>query len=79
MLCVRFDEALDMALQDYRPNLMVDYLYDVAKAFSGFFQNCPIVKSEADVRQSRLALSVLTGRVLREGLSMLGMGVVRRM
>ena len=80
LLLLRFGEALDQSLQDYRPNGLVDYLYEVARAFSGFFENCPVVKATDDaVRESRLAISALTGCVLRQGLALLGIDVVPRM
>ena len=71
----RFGEAIDAALEDYRPHLLCDYLYDLAGKFAAFFRDCPIVKEPAPaplVQSSRLALTALTGDVLGRGLSLLG-------
>jgi arginyl-tRNA synthetase len=77
---LRFGEALDEVLVDYRPNQLTTYLYELATQFSRFYQQCKVLEGESDaVRQSRLVLCDLTGRTLRTGLSLLGIGVVDRM
>ncbi len=77
---VRFHEALDAAAQDYRPNLITAYLWDLAKAYNGFFQNSPVLKAETpELRRSRLLLCDLTGRVIQRGLDLLGIRTVERM
>ncbi len=71
----RFGEAIDAALEDYRPHLLCDYLYELAGKFAAFFRDCPIVKEPAPaplVQSSRLALTALTGDVLERGLALLG-------
>jgi arginyl-tRNA synthetase len=77
---LRFGEALDEVLVDYRPNQLTLYLYELATQFSRFYQQCKVLEAESDVvRQSRLVLCDLTGRTIRTGLSLLGIGVVDRM
>jgi arginyl-tRNA synthetase len=77
---VRFEEVLNLALSDYRPNQLTGYLYDLANCFSTFFEGCPVLKAPGeDVRSSRLALAGLTARVLKQGLALLGIDVVDRM
>jgi arginyl-tRNA synthetase len=77
---LRFADALDEALEDYRPNQLTSYLFDVSKTFSSFFEHCQVVKAEEEVtRTSRLALCDLTGRTIRQGLNLLGIEVVDRM
>lgn len=77
---LQFCEALDLVLEDYRPNQLTSYLFDVAKRFSTFFQECPVLRADNDaVRQSRLLLCDVTARVIRQGLELLGIGVVDRM
>ncbi len=39
--CCAWKETLLAAAADFRPNLITNYLWDLAKAYSGFFQNCP--------------------------------------
>lgn len=51
---------------------LCNYLYECATAFSAFYEQCPVLKSEGAERESRLALCALTARVLRQGLDLLG-------
>lgn len=79
---VRFSEALAEVTIDYRPNLLTAYLYDLARSFTGFFENCPIFKAPpppAEVQMSRLMLCDLTARTIKQGLSLLGIQVAERM
>lgn len=77
---LRFSEALDDVLVDYRPNLLTAYLFELAQTFSTFFEKCPVLKAETDaLRASRLLLSDLTARVIEQGLDLLGIGVVNKM
>jgi arginyl-tRNA synthetase len=77
---VRFPEALNAAVADYKPNVITAYLWDLAKAYSGFFENCPVLKAETpELRRSRLLLCDLTARVIQRGLDLLGIRTVERM
>jgi arginyl-tRNA synthetase len=77
---LRFHEALDAAAADYRPSFITAYLWDLAKTYSGFFQNCPVLKAETpELRRSRLLLCDLTARVIQRGLDLLGIRTVERM
>lgn len=74
-LC-RLEEALTAVVADARPNLLTGYLYNLAGRLTTFYENCPVLKAEdAAVRESRLRLIDLTGRVIRQGLQLLGIGV----
>jgi arginyl-tRNA synthetase len=77
---LRFPEALEAAAADYKPSAITTYLWDLAKSFSGFYQQCPVLKAETPVlRQSRLLLCDLTARVIQRGLDLLGIRTVERM
>ena len=77
---VRFAEALDRVVADYRPNHLTAYLFELASRYSDFFENCPVLKAETDeLRTSRLLLCDLTARTIERGLSLLGIEVVERM
>ncbi len=77
---LRFGESLDQVRADYAPNILVDYLYETAKAYAVFNDSCPVLKAaDESVVKSRLALVAATGRILRQGLELLGIGVVPRM
>jgi arginyl-tRNA synthetase len=74
-----FGEVLPMVLDDHRPNLLANYLYELASTFHGFFEACPVLKSDGATRASRLTLCDLTARVLAQGLALLGIQVPSRM
>jgi arginyl-tRNA synthetase len=77
---LRLPEALAAAAADYRPNLITGYLWDVAKTYSGFFQNCPVLTAETpELRRSRLLLCDVTARTIQLGLHLLGIGTIERM
>lgn len=69
---LRFGEVLDSVARELKPHLLCAFLYDLATKFSGFYENCPVLKSDEPVRSSRLALCDLTARTLAVGLDLLG-------
>ncbi len=79
MKLARFGEALEDVEADYRPNVLTAYLFDVAGAYSSFYDALPVLKAEGAERTARLALCDLTGQVLRRGLELLGIRVPERM
>ena len=76
---LRFSEALEDVEADYRPNVLTAYLYDLAGCYSTFYDELSVLKAEGADRDARLALCDVTGRVLRKGLELLGIGTVDRM
>jgi arginyl-tRNA synthetase len=77
-LC-QFAETLPQVLNDFRPNILVNYLFELANSFHAFYEACPVLKSEEPVRSSRLTLCKLTARVLQRGLELLGIKVPEKM
>ena len=78
-MLVRFGETVPSLLDDFRPNLLANYLLELAKAFHSFFEACPVLKSEGDTQMTRLVLCDLTSQVLVKGLGLLGIEVPERM
>ena len=76
---LNFGLVLEAVAEDYRPNFLCNYLYDLAGRFTGFYENCPVLKSEAEQRASRLVLCDLTARVLKQGLDVLGIETLEQM
>ncbi len=77
---LKFEEVLTNAAAEYLPHYVTQYLWDVAKAFSGFYENCPVLTAEGEeLKQSRLLLTDLTGRTIRTALGLLGIRTVERM
>ena len=76
---LNFGLTLEAVGEEYRPNFLCNYLYDLAGRFTGFYENCPVLKAEEPLRGSRLALCELTARVLKQGLEVLGIEVLEQM
>ncbi|WP_182865183.1 arginine--tRNA ligase [Stieleria mannarensis] len=77
---LQFQEALQNVYDDYRPNHLVDYVHSTAEAFSKFNDQCHVLNAETEqIQNTRLALVVLTGRVIKQALELIGIEVVQRM
>jgi arginyl-tRNA synthetase len=72
LLLSRFGEVVLGVAADLQPHKLATYLFDLATAMSVFYEQCPVLKSEGDVRASRLALCATTKKVLAAGLNLLG-------
>ncbi len=77
-LC-QFAEIVPQVLNGFRPNILANYLFELANSFHTFYEACPVLKSEEPARSSRLALCDLTARVLQRGLDLLGIKLPERM
>ena len=76
---VQFGEIVPQVLNDFRPNLLANYLFELANAFHAFYEACPVLKADEPARSTRLALCELTARVLQRGLDLLGITVPEKM
>ncbi len=77
---MRFEDALHSSMVDYLPNLVTEYLYETAKLFASFFDQCPVLRAETVAQQEgRRLLVSLTGKTLKEGLDLLNIQTVERM
>jgi len=77
---LRYAEAIQAAVADYRPNYLTSYLYELAQKFSVFYTSCPVLVAGPDKRPTRLLLCDLTARIIKHGLSeLLGIEVVEQM
>ena len=72
LLLSRFGEIVALVAEDLQPHKLCTYLFDLATAMSVFYEQCPVLKSEGEVRASRLALCATTKKVLATGLGLLG-------
>ena len=70
-LC-QYSEVVPEVMTDYRPNLLATYLYELAQTFHSFYEQCPVLNSEKQTRNTRLALCEATSKVLKHGLELLG-------
>lgn len=78
---LRLEETLQAVMKDAVPNLLCNYLYELSSQFMSFYEACPILKEgiEPDLKNSRLMLSILVARTLKQGLDLLGIEVMERM
>ena len=77
---LNFGITLEAVAEEYRPNYLCNYLFELAEKFSSFYENCPVLKAEDQAtKNSRLALCDLTARVLKRGLETLGIETVEQM
>jgi arginyl-tRNA synthetase len=74
-----FSAVVDKAGETLQPHRLCGHLYELATAFTGFYEKCPVLKAEEPARRSRLALSALTARVLAQGLALLGIRAPEQM
>jgi arginyl-tRNA synthetase len=76
---LNFGITLEAVAEEYRPNFLCNYLYELAGHFTRFYENCPVLNSEGATRESRLVLCDLTGKVLKQGLNVLGIETLEQM
>lgn len=77
---IRYSEAFNIAIADFKPNFLTAYLYDLAGKFSAFYNVCPVLDAEPNVRASRLLLCELTAQIIKHGLTnLLGIDVLEKM
>ena len=75
----QFSETVEPAARECLPNLLCGYLYELAGVFMGFYESCPVLKSDEPLRTSRLTLCELTARTIRTGLDLLGIETIEQM
>lgn len=77
---LRYPATLSSVSESLEPHRLCQYLFDLAGAFSVFFDQCPVLAADTpELRSSRLRLTALTGRVLEDGLHVLGIPTLERM
>ncbi|WP_369715620.1 arginine--tRNA ligase [Leptotrichia alba] len=77
---LKFPQAVVKSYENFRPNIIADYLFDTAKLFNSFYNSSSILKEEdKQVMDARILLAKKTAFVLKEGLELLGIKTVNRM
>jgi arginyl-tRNA synthetase len=77
---LQFDSAVHDTLEKFSPHRLCTYLFELAQAFTAFYESCPVLKDgHESTRASRLALCDLTARTLEAGLGLLGIDAPERM
>ena len=66
-------------VRDLTPNVLLGYLYELAREFSSFWNSCPVLKLEdEELKQSRMLFAAIVGRIIEWGLSMIGIKVLEK-
>lgn len=78
---LQLEDVVDAVISECTPNLLCNYLYELASLYMSFYEACPILKDGIDenVKMSRLALCRLIASTLKQGLDILGIDVMERM
>jgi len=77
---LQFPETVETVARDCLPSVLCGYLYDLAGAFMGFYESCPVLKAPDEcTRASRLLLCELTARTIQTGLDLLGIETIEQM
>ena len=76
---LRFGEAVPVVLDGFKPNVLANFLYELAAKYHVFYEQCPVLTAEGETRASRLLLCDLFSRTIKTGLMLLGIEVPERM
>lgn len=81
----QFPDAVQTAAETYMPSVICEYVYSLAKAFNTFYANCPIAKlpvhsvKDNELQVSRLTLTAITAKTIKQCLTLLGIQTVEQM
>ena len=78
---LQLEDVVDAVISECTPNLLCNYLYELASLYMSFYEACPILKEDIsdEVKASRLALCQVVAQTLKQGLDILGIDVMDRM
>jgi arginyl-tRNA synthetase len=71
----RFPQEVQRAAKDLRPLLIANYAFELAKVFSNFYNNCPVLTADDDTRDFRLRMVAASRQVIINSLGILGINV----
>ncbi len=74
-----FNDIIEKSAKDLKPNLIANYVYELARVFNEFYEYCNVMKASDKIKNARGALVKSTGYVLKNGLSLLGIDILERM
>lgn len=75
-----FHRVVESAANNLKTSLICTYVYELAQLFNTFYHDCPIGKiDDVELKRSRLALAKTTAKVLKNGLSILGIPAPTKM
>ena len=75
----QFPEVVLKAAEQYSPNFIATYLYELASQYNLFYQKNPILKAEKEIKELRLFITQATANTIKKGLELLGIKTVEKM
>jgi len=75
----KYSYIIEKSAENYSPNFICNYLFELSKEFNSFYESVPVLKAEGNARSSRLALVRATAQILKNGLALLGINVPEHM
>ena len=78
-LMSKFEEVVADAAEKYSPNILTNYLFELAQSFNLFYQKLTILKAEGEAKAFRLALTAAVGHTMKSGLHLLGIQAPEQM
>ena len=76
---LQFPEAIDSVTDDFQANVLCNYLFEVSGQFMSFYEACPILNQDDEIKNSRLIIADITSKILKQGLELLGIQTVEKM
>ncbi|MBY0356525.1 MAG: arginine--tRNA ligase [Candidatus Obscuribacterales bacterium] len=76
---LKFDAALEVVIEEFLPNRICEYLFELSQKFNQFYEACPVLNAPEPLRTSRLILCDLTARTIQAGMNVLGITLPERM
>ena len=77
---IQFPEVIEDIAKNYQVHRLTTYVYELAQIFTDFYENVPVLAAETeDLKKSRLALAVITKKILNQTLNLMGIFAPERM
>ncbi|MFO7887089.1 MAG: arginine--tRNA ligase [Eubacteriales bacterium] len=74
-----FSDVVEDAMEKYEPFYITRYIVDLAQKYNRFYNKCPILKEEEDLKKARLLITYGVNKVLKTGLNLLGIEAPEKM
>lgn len=78
-LLPKFPEVIVLAAEEFKPNLIANYLFELAGKFNSFYASLPVLQAEEGVKEARLKLVEAVTVVLKNGLGLFGISAPEEM
>jgi len=75
----KFPNIIKQSADQYSPNILTNYLFELSQDFNTFYQSLPVLKSKEDLKNARLKLVQSVKIVLGTGLKLLGIAILEKM